>query len=81
MEELDKVISPSRKRYLAIMKAVAHGSNSWSDIKAYVTVKTGPIPDSRLNELIKNLVRYGYLEKEDDKYRIPDPVVKRAVMQ
>jgi hypothetical protein len=27
------------------------------------------------------LVRYGYLEKEDDRYRIPDPVVKQAVMQ
>jgi len=80
LEELDKVISPSRKRYLAILKAVAHGSSSWSDIKAYVTVKTGFISDSRLNELLKNLLRYGYLEKRDNEYRIPDPVVRRAVM-
>ncbi len=80
MEELGKLISPSRKRYLAIMKAVAHGSNSWSDIKAYVTVRAGPIPDSRLNELLKNLVKYGYLEREDDEYKIPDPIVKRAVI-
>jgi AAA+ ATPase superfamily predicted ATPase len=79
MEELDKVISPSRKRYLAIMKAVAHGSSSWSDIKAYVTARAGPIPDSRLDELLGNLIKYGYLEKNDE-YRIPDPIVKRAVI-
>ncbi|MCC5998623.1 MAG: ATP-binding protein [Thermofilum sp.] len=79
LEELDKVISQSRKRYLAILRAIAHGSNSWSEIKAYVTVKTGYIPDSRLKELLKNLMRYGYLEKTGDVYQIPDPVVRRAV--
>jgi len=76
LEELEKIIAPSRKRYTAILKAVAHGAASWSEIKAYVTATTGYIGDKRFTELLKNLVKYGYLAKENNKYKIPDPIVK-----
>ena len=81
LEELVKVIAPSRKRYTAILKAIAHGTTSWSDIKAYTIVKTGPITDKRFTELLKNLIKYSYLIKENNKYKIPDPVVKYVITE
>ena len=80
MGELERVIAPSRARYLAILRAVAYGARAWSDIKAYVVARTGSITNSRFSALLRNLVRYGYLAKEGDEYVIPDPVVRRAVL-
>jgi len=77
--ELEKVIYPSRKRYVAILKAVASGLHRWSSIKAYLEAKAGPITDRSFTSLLKNLVRYGYLEKTNGEYRIPDPMVEYTV--
>lgn len=55
LNELERIINPSKKRYTAILKSIAHGNSTWSDIKAYVTVRTGHITDKRLTELLKNL--------------------------
>jgi len=81
LSELERVIAPSRKRYIAILKAIAYGAMSWSDIKAYTVARTGTITDKRFAELIKNLIRYGYLQKENNKYKISDPIVKYVVMR
>ncbi len=78
LEELERVIAPSRKRYLVILKAVAQGASSWSDIKTHVMARTGYISDKRFTDLLKNLVKYGYLVKENNRYRIPDPVVRHV---
>ena len=77
--ELEKVIYPSRKRYVAILKAVASGLHRWSSIKAYLEAKAGPITDRSFTSLLKNLVRYGYLEKTNGEYRILDPMVEYTV--
>ncbi len=78
LSELEKIIAPSRRRYLAILKAIAQGAESWSDIKAYVTVRTGHISDKRFTELLKKLAKYGYIAKENNKYRILDPIVRET---
>ncbi len=78
LSELEKIIAPSRRRYLAILKAIAQGMNSWSSIKAYVTARTGPINDKRFTELLKKLVKYGYIVKKDNKYHILDPIVRET---
>ncbi len=81
LSELDEVIRPSRARYLAILNAVAHGLNTWSEIRRYVEVKTGEISDTVFNRLMRNLVKYGYLSRVGDNYVIPDPVVAKAVVE
>ncbi|MGC9164998.1 MAG: AAA family ATPase [Thermoprotei archaeon] len=81
LDELEKSIAPSRKRYIAILKAVAQNATSWSDIRAYTIARTGFITDKRFTELLKNLVRYGYLMKENNKYKIPDPIVRYLVAE
>ncbi len=81
LAELEKLVAPSRTRYTAILKAVAHGATSWSDIKTYVIVKTGYIDDKTFTQLLKNLVKYGYLVKENNKYKIPDPIIKHLATE
>ena len=81
LAELEKLIEPSRNRYLSILKAVAHGATTWSDIKTYVIVKSGYIDDKTFTRLLKNLVKYGYLVKENNRYKIPDPIVKYLVTE
>jgi len=65
-----------RKRYAVILKAVASGLSLWKDIKAYVIGKTGQINDTRLNELLKRLIKYCYLAKNEGEYVILDLVIK-----
>lgn len=81
LAELEKIITPSRERYVAILKAIAQGASAWSDVKAYVVAKSGPVNDARFTELLTNLVKYGYVVKENNNYRIPDPIVKHAVLE
>ncbi|AEC52304.1 hypothetical protein PNA2_1389 [Pyrococcus sp. NA2] len=77
-EELSHIFSHS-KRYKFILKAVALGNKRWKNIKEYVEFRTGKINDAKFSNLLKNLVKYGYLEKRDGEYVIPDPLVKEVV--
>lgn len=78
---LDEISALTRysARYRFILKAVALGNSSWSSIKEYVEFKAGKINDAKFSALLKNLVKYGYLEKGEDGYSIPDPVVKEVI--
>ncbi|NJE29764.1 ATP-binding protein [Thermococcus sp. 18S1] len=78
LEELSSLLSHSR-RYGLILKAVAMGNERWSDIKEYLEFKAGRINDSKFSSLLKNLVKYGYLNKSADGYVIPDPVVEEVI--
>ncbi|WP_372883526.1 AAA family ATPase [Pyrococcus kukulkanii] len=77
-EELDKILSHS-KRYGMILKAVSLGNERWSEIKEFVESKTGRINDAKFSILLRNLVKYGYLDKISGKYRIPDPIVREII--
>ncbi len=78
-EELERLIAPSRKRYLAILKAVASGLHRWSEIKGYVVATAGEIEDFRFSKLLENLVRCGYLRKANAEYQIADPITLHLV--
>ncbi|ASJ05164.1 AAA family ATPase [Thermococcus barossii] len=77
-EELSSLLSYSR-RYGLILKAVAMGNETWSEIKEYLEFKAGRINDAKFSLLLKNLVKYGYLDKGARGYSIPDPVVAEVV--
>ncbi len=79
LSELEKIIEPSRDRYLAILEAIVHGATTWKQIKTYIMYKTGPITDKRFTELLKKLVKYSIVEKKDNEYRIIDPLVEYAI--
>ncbi len=67
-------------RYLRIVAAVAEGYRSWRAIKEYIErIEGREINKGTLYTEVKNLVRYGYLEKRGNEYRITDPVIEKAL--
>ncbi|WP_456394815.1 AAA family ATPase [Thermococcus sp.] len=78
LDELSSLLSHSR-RYGLILKAVAMGNTRWGNIKEYLEFKAGRINDAKFSILLKNLVKYGYLDKSADGYFIPDPVVAEVI--
>lgn len=78
LRELEK----RSRRYTLILRAIATGLNRWSDIKDYVSVKSGPVPNARLAELTRNLEKMGWIiKKTNGKYEITDPVVERVLRE
>lgn len=74
--ELSKLFTYS-PRYRVILKAIALGYSRWSNIKDYLTLKLGYVNDANFSNLLENLVKYGYVEKRNNQYTIPDPVLVR----
>ena len=66
-------------RYSLILQAVAMGLSRWSMIRDYIEAKSGPITNARLANLLKNLEKMGWIKKENEEYRIIDPVVERIL--
>ncbi|MEZ0247646.1 MAG: ATP-binding protein [Thermoproteus sp.] len=65
-------------RYLAVMRA-AKNCATWSDVKRALEAAEGrAINDAEVSKLIKNLVDYSFLEKVDDGYCPPDPLIREA---
>ena len=75
-EESEKILRWS-DRYRMVLRAVAGGAITWSEVYGRICAKFGPISKSNLTYLLDNLVKYGYLERlKDGSFVIPDPVVK-----
>ncbi|MFA4640982.1 hypothetical protein [Pyrococcus kukulkanii] len=72
----------ARRRYEAVMKAIASGKRAWSEIKRELEKHEGKtIADSVLSR--EALVKASFLEKIVDgrniEYKISDPVLKYAL--
>jgi AAA+ ATPase superfamily predicted ATPase len=80
LSELRKIIENSWARYVAILKAIVSGLKRWKDIKAYVELRTGSIPDNRFSELLEKMVKYGYVKKINGEYIIEDPILKYTII-
>ncbi|WP_394326730.1 AAA family ATPase [Thermococcus chitonophagus] len=66
-------------RYSLILKAISLGLDRWELIKEYIEVRAGEVPNSRLANLLKNLEKMGWIRKEEGRYRIIDPVVRKVI--
>jgi DNA-binding IclR family transcriptional regulator len=48
-------------------------------VRRYLELKLGTrIYDSELSRLLKNLLDNGFIEKKEDLYAIPDPILRYA---
>ncbi len=80
IEELEKIIAPSRWRYLAILEAITRGATHWIQIKTYVEYRTRTrIADKNFTDLLKKLVKYGVIERQEDQYKIIDPLIEHTI--
>lgn len=80
-DELNRLIYPSKARYMLILRSIAKGMRSWTEIKDYLELKDGPITDSQFNRLLDRLVKFGFVEKTgaDRKYSLVDPILDRML--
>ena len=69
----------AKKRYTRIMKELASGPASWSDIKRSIQVLEGrTVNDRTVTALVAELTKAGFVEKEGESYKIGDPLVAEA---
>jgi len=79
-KELEELIKYSPKRYIAILWAITLGLKTWSTIKHFAEGVVGTIPDNRFDNLLRNLVKYGFIEKTENlEYKITDPLTTKAI--
>ena len=79
MDEIDKLLSKSRRRYLYLLRAIAEDIDSWAKMKQYVVVGSGTISDTRFSKLLESLVKFGFAEKEGATYKITDLIIAYSV--
>jgi len=59
-----------------MMKRVAREPVRWAQIKAHLEGETGTrIHDANLANLLGELLKAGFLKREDDVYSVADPVL------
>ncbi|WP_292000594.1 ATP-binding protein [Caldivirga sp.] len=76
------VYSVARARYVAVLNAVATlGKANWTSIKNIVEARLGKIPDTTLNNILRNLERVGVIAKTNKEYTITDPITREAIVR
>ena len=66
-------------RYKRNHSAIAKGFRKWSEVYKYLEVELGSISRSNFNYLLGNLVKMNFIEKLQDEYIIPDPIIYEAL--
>jgi len=80
VSELEKLVRYSPGRYIAILWAISLGLRSWSEIKHFAEGVAGYMPGNRFDALLQNLVKYGFVEKtENREYKPVDPLLPKAI--
>lgn len=81
LEHFLKTREQGRRRYMVILKAAARlGRARWIDLKTNVeTTERKRITDERFSNLLENLVKADFLNKEGNEYFVPDPLLVRAM--
>ncbi len=79
--ELEKFLTKrkAKSKYLFLLRSIARGENSWSQLKYNFSKKGTHITDSQLQLYVKELSDYGFLEKEENKYFLSDPMIAQAI--
>ena len=80
-EKLSKITQRSRY-YKLILKAIGEEGVRWIDIKRRVEAWCGkPITSIQLTRNLKTLTELNYIQKENNIYKIPDPIIRKATKQ
>ncbi|MGB9719468.1 MAG: AAA family ATPase [Candidatus Anstonellales archaeon] len=72
----------AKGRYLALLRILARKSARWSELKRAVQIELKEeISDSQFTDYLHGLVDYGFIVKEGGLYIIPDPLLRKALME
>lgn len=82
LEHALKIYGVAERRYREVLRVIAltHPAK-WTQIKRWVEVRLGRIPNNTLTTIIKNLVDSGFVEKTLDGYVISDPILRNGIIR
>ena len=70
----------ARKRYITLLKEIALLEKaSWSKLYKLTQAEIGKIPKPTFNQLLRKLLEANFITKENNKYKITDPVLQYAL--
>ncbi len=81
-EEVRRFLTRTRseKRFKTMLKLVSQRPMRWSELKKALEFDEGiEIDDHNFNALLQRLTKAGLIEKRDEHYTVPDPVLAIAV--
>lgn len=65
----------AKLKYLLLLKFLAKGNNTWTELKYNFAKEDKKITDNQLNSYLKELLDYGFIEKVSEKYYLSDPIL------
>ena len=70
------------KYYIYALKAISMGYRRWKNIKQAIELWTNrPLTNAQISRTLQTLLKLSLIEKEEDEYRITDPVVAEALKE
>lgn len=71
----------AKKRYLMLLRLLAEKNMRWTDIKRALQIELKEsISDPQFSNYLNALTAYGFVVVIDNRYFIPDPLLKKALM-
>ncbi len=79
-KELDNFLhNRNRVAYTLVLRLITQGHNQWGIIKQQFAKKDKAVSDRQLDLYLKELIDYNFVEKADQVYSVPDPLLVRAL--
>jgi len=83
-EEVRRFLARTRseKRFRTILKLASQKPMRWSELKRALEFSEGvEIDDHNFNTLLQRLIKAGLIEKRDEHYTVPDPILAAAIQK
>jgi AAA+ ATPase superfamily predicted ATPase len=76
-----KLYGAGEPRYSEALKIIATlGSATWSQLRTGIEARLGKITDSTLSNILRNLKDSGFIRKDEGKYTVADPTLRRGIL-
>ncbi len=69
----------AKDKYMFLLKLISRDNGTWESMKNEFARNGKKVTDSQLSIYLNELLNYGFIEKENSKYKISDPLYIRAV--
>ena len=71
----------AKSKYIKLLKFLAKGENEWDLLKYAFLKEKNTVADSQLGLYLKELLDYGFIEKQAERYIISDPIMLKAIKE
>ncbi len=71
-----------RKRYIEVLKILTQGPKRWKEVKTILELRLNrKIANNQVTKYLKELVKYGFIQRKENKYFIPDPMLIKTIIE